>query len=86
MRSRTASTVATAGGVLAGIGLIGSVVFLFQPWRTCTYDDSPAACAMLPGDYAALIAFLALFGAGCLLAIGSLIVRQLVTGQRASHD
>ncbi|WP_181408410.1 hypothetical protein [Schumannella sp. 10F1B-5-1] len=27
-----------------------SLVYLFQPWRTCPYDDSPAACAMLPMD------------------------------------
>jgi hypothetical protein len=86
MRSRTTFTLALAGGVLALLGLIGSVVFLFQPWRTCPYDDSPAACAMLPGDYAALIAFLALLIAGGLLAIGSLVASFLASGRRTSQQ
>ena len=37
----------------AGVALIGgivTVIYLFQPWRTCSYDDTPSACAMLPAD------------------------------------
>lgn len=86
MRARTAFTLATVGGVLAALGLIGTVVFLFQPWRTCPYDESPAACTMLPGDYAALIAFLTLFGASCLLAVCSLAAGYLAVGRRTPHD
>jgi hypothetical protein len=47
------------GGALALIGASVTVLYLFQPWRTCPYDDSPAACAMLTGDavvmYAAMV-------------------------------
>lgn len=40
----------TTGAVLAPIGVIVAVVFVFQPWRTCDYDDVAAACAMHPWD------------------------------------
>ncbi|WP_246837270.1 hypothetical protein [Salinibacterium sp. UTAS2018] len=36
------------------IGSITSVIYLLQPWRTCDYDDTPTACAMLPADAAVL--------------------------------
>lgn len=37
----------------AGVAILGAIVtalYFFQPWRTCPYDDSPSACAMLPVD------------------------------------
>ncbi|MCJ1703732.1 MULTISPECIES: hypothetical protein [unclassified Rathayibacter] len=40
----------TTGAVLAPLGVIVAVVFLFQPWRTCADDDVAAACAMHPAD------------------------------------
>jgi hypothetical protein len=39
------------GGVLLTLmGAVAAVVSFFQPWRTCPYDDSSSACAMLPAD------------------------------------
>ena len=47
------------GGALAAVGAAVTVLYFFQPWRSCPYDDSPAACAMLTGDavvmYAAMV-------------------------------
>ena len=39
-----------AGAGVALIGGILTVIYLFQPWRSCSYDDTPSACAMLPAD------------------------------------
>lgn len=41
---------AATGASLAVAGAAMTVLFFFQPWRTCPYDDSPTACAMLPHD------------------------------------
>jgi hypothetical protein len=51
-------------------GLVVSIVFLFQPWRTCSYDDTASACAMLPGDAAIMgVALMVMMvGAGLLVA------------------
>lgn len=38
------------GTTLAVLGAVVSVVYFMQPWRTCSYDDVPAACSMLPLD------------------------------------
>ncbi|MGR2752193.1 hypothetical protein [Agromyces arachidis] len=58
------------------MGAIVTVVYLFQPWRTCPYDDSPAACAMLPADATVLAV------AACATLIGVLI---LVLGLLRRH-
>ncbi len=50
MKQRTRSLAIWSGAGVALIGSIVTVVYLFQPWRTCPYDDSPSACAMLPMD------------------------------------
>ena len=57
------------------IGLFGTVLYFFQPWRTCPYDDSPAACAMLPGDAAMMAAAFALLCVGAVTVTIALIVR-----------
>lgn len=53
-------------GVLMGIGALLAVVFFLQPWRSCSYEDTAAGCAMLPGDAAVMTAGLlvAIIGAG----------------------
>lgn len=38
------------GVVIACVGIAVTVVYFFQPRRTCPYDDAPSACAMLPVD------------------------------------
>ena len=47
---RTRALAIWSGAGVALLGAIVTVVYLFQPWRTCPYDDSPSACAMLPMD------------------------------------
>ncbi|WP_411721050.1 hypothetical protein [Mycetocola sp.] len=51
-RSKTLTKV--IGGVIALAAAIVTYVYFFQPWRTCPYDDSSAACSMLPADAAVM--------------------------------
>jgi hypothetical protein len=55
---------------------IFTIVYLFQPWRSCPYDDSPAACAMLPAD--ATVMTIAMFGTliGLVVLVLGLLVRR----------
>lgn len=48
--------VARIGAVLAAIGAAVAVVFFFQPWRSCPYEDTAVGCAMLPRDASVMIA------------------------------
>ena len=58
------------GAVLTVIGAAVTVLYLFQPWRTCPYDDTAAGCGMLAGDAVVMTAAMAvtLLGAVLLLA------------------
>lgn len=61
-----AKVVGWGSGVLLGIGALLAVVFFLQPWRSCSYEDTAAGCAMLPGDAAVMTAglLMAIIGAG----------------------
>lgn len=74
-RSKTVTTV--IGAVIALAGAIVSIVHFFQPWRTCPYDDSSAACSMLPADAAVMAT--ALLG----VLVGLLILSVGVFAKRA---
>jgi hypothetical protein len=36
-------------GITVVAGII-TVIHFFQPWRSCSYEDTSGGCAMLPGD------------------------------------
>lgn len=67
-------SLAIAGSVLSAIGVVGAVVYQLQPWRSCPYDDSPAACAMLPTDYAAFLTFVVVLLAGLIALLAALVL------------
>ncbi|MFC7876616.1 hypothetical protein [Isoptericola sp. NPDC057391] len=50
MRTRASTVMLIGGTTLAVLGAVVSVVYFLQPWRTCSYEDSSAGCAMLPLD------------------------------------
>lgn len=76
MARRAVLPVAVLGAVLVAIGFVGAVVYQLQPWRSCPDDDSPAACAMLPEDYAAFLAFVVVLLAGCVTLLVSAVLRS----------
>ncbi|MBF4629617.1 hypothetical protein ITJ42_00115 [Clavibacter michiganensis subsp. phaseoli] len=49
------NVVLVLGAALALIGAGVTVLYFFQPWRTCSYEDSAAGCAMLDADAAVMV-------------------------------
>lgn len=52
------------------VGATVTVIYFFQPWRSCDYEDTSAGCVTLPVD-AAVMAVAAVV---TLLAIGVLVL------------
>lgn len=57
---------AFVGASVALLGAATAVLFFFQPWRSCPYEDTSVGCAMLPNDAAVMVTALgiAVIGAG----------------------
>ena len=71
---RVARVLMIAGGVTAIAAIVTSIVYMFQPWRTCPYDDTSAACVMLPADAAILsVALISSFLGLCVLVSGIVV-------------
>lgn len=68
------------GFILAVAGFVVTVIYLFQPWRTCDYEDSPAACSMLPFDAAVLAIAMTATVVGVILAMGGALIRYRTRG------
>lgn len=72
--------------ILAGVtltvgGAFTTVVYFFQPWRTCPDDDAPDACPMLALDYQIMsVAMLITVIGVVVLAVG--IIVQLTRASR----
>lgn len=74
MQRRLARCLVFGGAALTVAGLIGAVVYQLQPWRSCPYDDSPAACAMLPEDYRAFLICVLVLLAGLIALLAALVL------------
>jgi hypothetical protein len=76
MRQRTKVVAIVIGAVIAMAGALVTIVYIYQPWRICPYDDSPSACGMLPAD--ATVMSIAMFGTlvGLVIVILGLLVRR----------
>jgi hypothetical protein len=48
------------GALISAAAGAVSVLYMFQPWRSCSYDELSSACAMLPQDAIVLMAGLTL--------------------------
>lgn len=42
------------GAASAVLGAATVVLFFFQPWKSCSYEDTSVGCAMLPDDAAVM--------------------------------
>jgi hypothetical protein len=65
--------------LIALVGAIVAVVYFFQPWRSCDYEDTSAGCAMLPADATVM----ALAAVVTLVAIGVFVFALLVQERSA---
>ncbi len=65
--------------LIALVGAIVTVVYFFQPWRSCDYEDTSAGCAMLPADATVM----ALAAVVTLVAIGVCVFALLVKERSA---
>ncbi|MFM2475459.1 hypothetical protein, partial [Burkholderia cenocepacia] len=62
-------------GIVAGlIALVVTIVYVLQPWRSCPYDDSPAACAMLPGDAAVMMTAMATMPIAAIVTVAGAVL------------
>lgn len=66
----------TWGAVVAVIGGAVAVLYFFQPWRSCDYEDTSAGCVMLPHDAAAMFIAAMVFGVGITIVAAGLLVRR----------
>jgi len=48
MQQRTRILAVLAGAVVAVAGAIISVIFFFQPWRSCDYEDTLQVARCFP--------------------------------------
>ena len=85
MKQRSRVLAVATGATLALVGAIVTVVYLFQPWRTCPYDDSPAACAMLPADATVLAIAVCATLIGVLILVLGLLLRPASRPAEGSH-
>lgn len=84
-RNKTFAKVIGAGIALAAA--IVTIAYVYQPWRFCPYDDSPAACATLPADAAVMaIAMLGVPVGLVILGVGLFAKGVGAAGSRTNHD
>lgn len=54
MKARARTIAIVVSGSITVVAGIVTVIYFFQPWRSCSYEDTSAGCAMLPGDAAVM--------------------------------
>ena len=77
MTQRASRLMAFIGAAAALLGASTALLFFFQPWRSCPYEDTSVGCAMLPNDAAVMVIALgvAFVGAG-VFVLGRLRTRR----------
>ncbi|MFE7506088.1 hypothetical protein [Promicromonospora sp. NPDC057488] len=76
MTTRTSFSLIIGGAAVAVLGVVVSVVYLLQPWRTCPDDTSPAACPMLAQDATVLAAALVVTVLAAAVTVVGLVLRR----------
>ncbi|GAA2170651.1 hypothetical protein GCM10009846_01800 [Agrococcus versicolor] len=71
---RTGAVLTIAGVVTSLAAMVVAIVYFFQPWRTCDYEDTSVGCSMLPADAAVMMAALLALPIGVALAIAGVVV------------
>ncbi len=79
MEPRVRGWLVAGSALIALVGAIVTVVYFFQPWRSCDYEDTSAGCAMLPADATVM----ALAAVVTLVAVGVFVFALLVKERSA---
>ncbi|MCT9002353.1 hypothetical protein [Microbacterium memoriense] len=79
MEQKVRGRLLTGSALVALVGAIVTVVYFFQPWRSCDYEDTSAGCAMLPVDATVM----AVSAVVTLVAVGVFVLALLVKERTA---
>lgn len=66
---------------MALLGLATVVLYFFQPWRSCPYEDTSAGCAMLPDDAAVMLS-----AVGIAVVGAAVFLVSRIWGPRSTRD
>jgi len=61
------------GAALAFIAAAVTVFYFFQPWRSCSFDDTAAGCGMLVGDAAVMMVAMSVTLLGVILVLAGVL-------------
>ena len=81
MDPRVRGRLVTGSALFALAGAIVAVVYFFQPWRSCEYEDTSAGCAMLPLDATVMGVAMVV----TVMAVGVLVFALLAKGRSAAR-
>lgn len=75
-------------GLVALVGTVVTIVYFFQPWRSCDYEDTAVGCAMLPADTTvmAVTAFVTLAALSVSRTCRPTSESRVLTGARLGMD
>jgi uncharacterized membrane protein len=76
MNQRSAGWLMAGSAVVALVGAIVTVVYFFQPWRSCDYEDTSVGCAMLPGDATVMAVAAVVTLAAAVVSVFALLARN----------
>jgi hypothetical protein len=81
MEPKVRGWLVTGSALLALVGATVTVVYFFQPWRSCDYEDTSAGCSMLPVDAAVMT----VAAVTTLVAVGVFVFALLVQERSAAR-
>jgi hypothetical protein len=73
MTRQAGSWIRGVGIALIVIGVVGTIVVFFQPWRSCDYEDTSAGCAVLPRDAALMVVAFLITGVGIVMTLAAAV-------------
>lgn len=85
MSDRTVGRLIGGSAAIAAVGAIVTVVYFFQPWRSCDYEDTSVGCAMLPADATVMLVAVLVTLAACGLLVIGLVVRRTRASEAGSR-